>query len=201
MASSQDQSASSANIWGILVLGVSASVIFAQLQSSLNLIFQSGNEAKEVSMKEYLQQFISRRLVCFGMVLTFIFVSIVSLVISSVLALVFNGQPAFWMQAVQQGGSLLVYSLLFAIILRWMPDRKVPWKAAVRGGLITAFMFMAGKILIGMYLGSAALGSPYGAAGSVIVLLVWVYYSSLIVLLGAEISAALISQIKKVQTV
>jgi membrane protein len=187
--SSNVHSASKASIWGILVLGVSASVIFAQLQSTLNVIFQSEDQSKSIPMKQYLLEFISRRLVCFGMVIAFIFLSIVSLFLSSVFNLIFTGELAVFIKGVQFIGSLFVYSILFAVILKWMPDRKVPWKTAIRGGLMTGSMFMFGQILIGLYIGGAALGSAYGAAGSLIVLLVWVYYSSFIVLLGAEISA------------
>jgi len=192
MRNSSEHSASAASLWGILVLAVSASVIFAQLQSSLNLIFESKIRLHvELTWKEYIRLYLTRRLVCFGMILTFIFISIVSLVISGVLSLFATGHLAFWAKSLQLVGSFLVYSILFAIILHWMPDRKVPWAAAFHGGLITAVLFMVGKVLISLYIGQTAVGSAYGAAGSLVVLLSWVYYSSLIVLLGAEISSIL----------
>ncbi len=183
-----EHSADSVSIWGVLALGISASVIFAQLQSSLNIIFESESVSKDVSIKEYVTQFISRRIICFGMVLTFIFISIVSLLVSGLLSLFTSSALEFWMRMVQLAGNLLAYSILFSIIIHWMPDTKVPWPAAIQGGAITALLFLEGKILIGVYLGHEAIGSAYGATGSLMIMLVWVYYSSIIVLFGAEIS-------------
>lgn len=178
--------------WGFIILAISASVIFAQLQSSLNLIFQSKPaESANLSFWGELHLFLVRRLICFGMVLTFIFISIVSLFISGLLALASTGELSGLLKVVHHIGSFVVYAFLFAIILKWMPDREVPLAASIKGGLLTALLFMVGKVLIGLYLGQTAVGSAYGAAGSFIVLLVWIYYSALIFLLGAEISAYL----------
>lgn len=92
---------------------------------------------------------------------------------------------------VQILGNLIAYSILFSIIIHWMPDTKVPWPASIQGGALTALLFMVGKVLIGIYLGREAIGSAYGATGSLMIMLVWVYYSSVIVLFGAEISSYL----------
>ena len=83
-------------------------------------------------------------------------------------------------------------------IFKWMPDRKLSLRSSVIGGVLTAALFVAGKYLISLYIGKTAVGSAYGAAGSLVVLLVWVYYSSLIVFLGAEVSYALFYHEKKV---
>lgn len=187
-----------ADLWGFSILFVSASVIFAQLQSSLNLIFESSTPSQtNINFKEYIQKFLTRRIVCFGMVLTFIFISIVSLVVSGMLSLMVQGDFKFWMKIIQNFGNLAVYAFLFTLILHWMPDRKVPWRASVQGGALIALLFVIGKVLIGLYIGQAGIGSAYGATGSLMVLLVWVYYSSIIVLLGAEIASILCRQSEK----
>ena len=165
--SSTKNADSNVTVWGFIVLGISASAIFAQLQTSLNKIFESEQRAEqERPFKDYVTQFISRRVICFGMVLTFIFISIVSLVISGFLTLFVNGEMHTWFKVLQTIGNLVVYSILFSIILHWMPDRRVPWRAAVKGGTITALLFMVGKVLIGIYLVYESLGSAYGAMGS-----------------------------------
>lgn len=188
---SMEHSTENVSLWGVLVLGISASVIFAQLQTSLNIIFGSEAAAKDISWKKYITQFITRRIICFGMVLTFIFISIVSLLVSGLLSLITATDLEFWMRVVQILGNLIAYSILFSIIIHWMPDTKVPWPASVQGGALTALLFMIGKVLIGIYLGNKSIGSAYGATGSLMIMLVWVYYSSVIVLFGAEISSYL----------
>ena len=172
-------------------MGISASAIFAQLQSSLNIIFESEHFTKQISLKNYLSQFVTRRIICFGMVLTFIFISIVSLLVSGLLSLLASSELEFWMRILQIFGNLIAYSLLFSIILHWMPDTKVSWPASLQGGSLTAFLFMIGKVLIGIYLGHETIGSAYGATGSLMIMLIWVYYSSVIFLFGAEISSYL----------
>ena len=192
MDNSKQYSESQVTLWGFLVLGISASVIFAQLQSSLNIIFESEHVSEvQTTFKTYVRQFISRRIICFGMLLTFIFISIVSLIISGFLLIFVTDELKIWFKIVQTAGNLVVYAVLFSLILHWMPDRKVPWKAALKGGFLTSFLFMVGKVLIGIYLVYETVGSAYGAMGSLGVLLIWVYFSSMIFLLGAEISATL----------
>ncbi len=189
---SSKQSSDSVTLWGFLVLGVSASVIFAQLQSSLNLIFESEQVSEvKTTIKVFVLQFISRRVICFGMVLTVIFISIVSLIISGFLTVFFSGDQKTFFKIIQTLGNLAVYAVLFSIIFHWMPDRRVPWKAAIQGGFLTSFLFMVGKVLIGIYLVYDSVGSAYGAMGSLGVLLIWVFYSSMIFLVGAQIAATL----------
>lgn len=189
---SSKQSTDSETLWGFLVLGISASVIFAQLQSSLNLIFESEKVSEvKTTFKVFVMQFISRRIICFGMVLTVIFISIVSLIISGFLTVFMSGDQKVIYKIMQTIGNLAVYAILFSIIFRWMPDRRVPWKAAIQGGFLTSFLFIVGKVLIGIYLVYDSVGSAYGAMGSLGVLLIWVFYSSMIFLVGAEIAATL----------
>ena len=132
-----------------------------------------------------------RRLISFGMVLTFIFISIVSLVVSSLLSLFLPNDLDIWGTLVQSAANLVLLAVLFGAIFKWMPDEEIEKQAIFKGSIITSILFSLGKTLIGVYLGQAAVGSAYGAAGSLIVLLVWVYYSSLIIFLGAETTAQL----------
>lgn len=178
------------DIVGIVILFFSASIIFAQLQSSLNIIFEVTNSSNKLTVIQQGREFIMRRLVCFGMVLTFVFILIVSLVISAALSIFLTPSLRFLGELIQNLANFIVFTFLFAAIFKWMPDKSaaISTRSALWGGGITAFLFAIGKFLIGMYLGQSTLGSVYGAAGSLVVLLVWVYYSSMILLFGAEIS-------------
>jgi membrane protein len=80
---------------------------------------------------------------------------------------------------------------MFSLTFHYLPDQRLEWRRAIQGGAITAILFVFGKELIGIYLGSAALGSAYGAAGSIVVFLIWVYYSALITFVGAQVSSLL----------
>lgn len=107
------------------------------------------------------------------------------------LSLIAQDEFAELMKIVHHAGVFLVYAAMFSILLRWMPDSRPNWTAALIGGFLTSFLFLAGKILIGIYIGQTAVGSTYGAAGSLVVLLIWAFYSSLIFLFGAEIASLL----------
>lgn len=178
------------DIVGFVVLFFSASMIFAQLQSSLNIIFGVNNQSKAQTYIDHGREFVMRRLVCFGMVLTFVFILIVSLVVSAALSIFVTPSLKILGELVQNLANFIIFTFLFAAIFKWMPDKAagISNRAALWGGGLTAFLFAIGKFLIGMYLGQSAVGSVYGATGSLAVLLVWVYYSSMILLFGAEIS-------------
>ena len=139
-------------------------------------------------------------MISFGLVLGFAFLLLTSLIVSAALAAVhtymgnaFPGMAILW-EALNVLVSLAVITLLFAMIYKVLPDVKLAWSDVWVGALVTAGLFTIGKFLIGLYLGTSALGSTYGAAGSVIVVLVWVYYSSQIILLGAEFTRAYVQQ-------
>lgn len=176
------------DMFGFFVLIFSSSVIFAQLQAALNIIFEAPVSIQPEGFWHMSKTFVTRRLVCFGMVLTFVFILIVSLAVSAVLSFIISPSLKVYGDIAQNLANFIVFALLFGAIFKWMPDRKVSHLAALWGGAITAFLFAGGKFLIGLYIGRSAFGSVYGAAGSLAVLLVWVYYSSLILLFGAEIS-------------
>jgi membrane protein len=174
-----------AGIFGVLTLLFSASGIFSQLQSSLNVIWEAEEKTEGAGWKTFLR----KRVFSMGMVLALAFIAVVSLVVSTGLSAVMPTDEGIW-RAVNLIASLAVFSYLFALIFKYLPDVKISWRHVLFGGFVTALMFTAGKYLIGLYLGKSALGSTYGAAGSLIVLLAWVYYSSLILFVGAEFTCA-----------
>ena len=171
-----------AGIAGIVILLFSASSVFAQLQFSLNTIWDCQTQT---SASWWV--LIRRRLLSIGMVISFGFLALVSLLVSAVLSYVLTNDGEIW-QIVNLMVTLLVFTIAFAMIFKFLPDANIPWKDSLYGGLTTAVLFALGKSVIGIYLGHSAIGSAYGAAGSLIVLLAWVYYSAIIVFTGAEIT-------------
>jgi membrane protein len=174
-----------AGLIGISVLFFSASGVFAQLQSSLNVIWEV-----EAKANSEVRSWIRKRILSIGMVMTLGFLSMISLIVSTIIAFLFT-QKGFGWKLANVSVSITIFCVLFAAIFRYLPDIKLSWRGAFVGGLSTAILFAAGKSLIGLYLGQTAVGSAYGAAGSLVVLLSWIYYSSLIVFTGAEITRIL----------
>lgn len=183
----RDDSGPVAAIAGVVMLIVGATAVFAQLQSALNRIW-------EVTPKEghFVRDFLRKRLLSFTLVLGIGFLLLVSLVLSAGLeALQNHVESRFetdtaWLGWINAAVSFVLFTLLFAMIFRILPDAKIPWRDVWVGAIGTALLFVVGKWAIGLYLGRAAVGSAYGAAGSVLVLLLWVYYVSMILLFGAE---------------
>jgi len=175
------------SIVGIVTLFVGASGVFGELQSSLNKVWEVKPKPGRGIWGEVKARFFS-----FTMVLGVAFLLLVSLVLSSVLSAIgakfseaLPGGEALW-QLVNFALSLAVITAVFALIFKYVPDAEVKWKDVWLGALATALLFTLGKFLLGLYLGKAAVGSAYGAAGSIIALVVWVYYAAQIFLLGAE---------------
>ncbi|TVQ12070.1 MAG: YihY/virulence factor BrkB family protein [Leptolyngbya sp. DLM2.Bin27] len=176
-----------ATIIGVVTLLFGASGVFAQLQDALNTIW-------EVAPKpgQGIANFVRSRFLSFGMVLIIAFLLLVSLVISAAVAGagtyvsgIAPGMAALW-EFINFLISFGVITLLFAAIYKVLPDVKIVWSDVWIGAAVTALLFTIGRTLIGLYLGNAAVGSAYGAAGSLVVLLVWVFYSAQILLFGAE---------------
>jgi len=175
---------------GLATLLFGAATVFGQLQASLNQIWN----VKAVADTRAVWSLIRRRLFSMALVLAVGFVLMVSLILSAALA----GLHGYLSQSMPKGGaiweginlivSLVVITMLIATIYRVLPDVKLGWGYVWTGGFFTAVLFGIGKLLIGIYLGHASIGSAYGAAGSLVVFLVWVYYSSLVLFLGAEIT-------------
>lgn len=190
-ASNQPETGVLASVVGLATLLLGASGVFAQLQESLNVIW-GVKPAPEAGVGHWLR----RRVLSFSMVLVIAFLLLVSLVASAVFAGVgrymsgaLPGGTVLW-QGVNFALSLAMTSALFAAIYKILPDVNVGWRDVRFGALVTAVLFSVGRLLIGLYLGRSGVGSAYGAAGSLVVVMVWVYYSSCVLLLGAEFTHA-----------
>ncbi|HWN17969.1 MAG TPA: YihY/virulence factor BrkB family protein [Gemmatimonadales bacterium] len=177
-------------IVGIVVIIFGATGAMGQLQAALNRAWNVAPDPDQGGIKNFL----TKRLFSLGMLLSIAFLLLVSLVISSLLSaigdqvssLLPSGPSEGLLQVVNIVASFAVISLLFSAMFKVMPDAKVAWKSALVGGFVTGILFVGGKYLIGLYIGHSNPGEAYGAAGSLIVLLLWIYYSAIIVLFGAE---------------
>ena len=182
-----------ATVIGLVTLFIGATAVFGELQATLNLIWEV-RPAPTHGVWAGIWAVLRERLFSLALVLALAFLLLVSLVISAVLA-----GAAAWLQGPEQAlmsrllelaVSLLVLTFVFALLYMYVPDAEIGWQDVWLGGGITAVLFSLGKTAIGFYLGQASVGSAYGAAGSLVVLLVWVYYSALIMFFGAEFTHA-----------
>jgi membrane protein len=186
-----DSTSTFAKVVGALTLAVSATAIFLSLQTSLNKIWGIKPKPQRGWVK-----LIVNRLISLAMVISLGFVLLVSLLLDAVLV-VFQDIVARYLKDVTLylvNGINLVISLgfvmfIFGMIFKVLPDARIRWRDVWVGSLVTTILFTAGKYLIGIYLGNSSLNSTYGAAGSLVIILVWVYYSTLIVLFGAELTS------------
>lgn len=177
-----------ATVVGIITLVIGATTVFGELQSDLDRIWRVPAPAKENGLWALLRA----RLLSFGLVLGLGFLLLVSLVVSAAIAAFgkwsygfFEGREAL-LYAVNFSISFAITTLLFAMIYKFMPRARIAWRDVWVGAAVTALLFELGKLLIGLYLGKTGVASGFGAAGSLVVLLVWVYFSAQIFLLGAE---------------
>lgn len=168
---------------------VTATGLFIELQDDLNLIW--GVQARP---GQGMRGFIKNRLLSFAMLIGTGFLLLVSLIVSAALAALnkyfsglISGWGVFW-QVINVLVSLGVITLLFAMIYKLLPDVKISWREVWLGALTTAVLFTVGKSLLGMYLGKSSVASTYGAAGSAVIILLWVYYSAQILFFGAELT-------------
>ena len=180
---------------GVLTLLFGATTVFAELQSALNRIWRVETSAETTSRPALLWSLVRTRLLALALIFVVGFLLLVSLVVSAGLAALhgylaraFQGGALLW-ELVNFLVALAVISFLIAMVYRVLPDVRLGWADVWGGALVTAVLFSFGKFLIGLYLGQTSVASAYGAAGSLVVLLLWVYYSSLIMFLGAEITA------------
>jgi membrane protein len=171
-----------------LVLLLGATTVFGELQSALDRIWRAPARAESSGIWNLLRT----RLLSFGMVLGIGFLLIVSLIASAALAALgkwWGPMLGSWetlAQVINQAISFGLFTVGFALIYKYMPRVKIEWHDVWIGAAVTALLFTIGKFLIGLYIGKSAIASGFGAAGSVVVVLVWVYYSAQIFLLGAE---------------
>ena len=177
-----------ATVIGLIVLLIGATAIFAELQSALDRIWRVPAPKQQSGIWNLLRT----RLLSFGLVLGLGFLLVVSLVVSAALAAL--GQ---WWGSWLQGWdvlleilnftvSLAIFTVLFAMVYKIMPRARISWRDVWTGAAVTALLFTVGKVGVGVYLGKSSLASGFGAAGSLVLLIAWVYYSAQIFLLGAE---------------
>ena len=177
-----------ATVISLVTLVIGATTVFAELQSDLDRIWRVPAPVSENSLWAVLRS----RLLSFGLVMGLVFLLLVSLVVSAVIAAfgkwsdgLFAGWEAFFHIA-NSGLSFAITTTLFAMIYKLMPRARIAWRDVWIGAAVTGLLFELGKFLIGLYLGKTSVASGFGAAGSLVVLLVWVYFSAQIFLLGAE---------------
>lgn len=172
----------------IIVLLIGATSIFGEVQDSLNKIW-----GLRVKKKKIWWKLILTRLLSFSLILSIGFIMSVSLILNALVSAFGNFLSryihhfsVYFIQTSESTLSFIVASFLFSLMFKILPDAKIRWKDVLFGGFITAIFFTFGKLAIGYYLGKSNLTTLYGAAGSIIIIMVWVYYSSIILYLGAE---------------
>lgn len=187
---------------GVLTVGLSVAAIlfaatgaFAQLQEALNRAWEVGPDPDRGGVRNFL----AKRVLSFGMILGVALLLLLSLVAQTLLSsfgdllasLLPDLLSGIALRLLSIGATLAVAALLFAILFQVVPDARVRWRDALRGAAATAVLFLGGNLLLGLYLARSAPGSAFGAAGSLALLLVWIYYSSMIFFLGAELTQVL----------
>ena len=173
---------------GIVILLIGASSIFIEIQDSLNIIWRVKAKPKKSWVKLLQNRFLS-----FSLIISLGFLLLASLMINLVINLISErlahfipGVTHILINIINLVVTLLIIAILFGIIFKFLPDVKIKWRTVRSGAWFTAILFVVGQFLIGLYLRYSAQGSGYGAAGSIIVILVWIYYTSSILYIGAE---------------
>ena len=187
MVDSGGNSSSFATIAGVVSLFFGATVAFGALQDALNLVWEVPPHGRG-----YVRQFFFKRLVSFVAVMVAGVLLVISLLIDAVISAAVKFVPQqlpateFLLQTANFAVSMILVTVLFAMLYRILPDTWVAWRNVWTGAAVTALLFSIGKLLIGLYLAHTTPGSTFGAAGSVVLFLLWVYYSAQIFLFGAE---------------
>jgi membrane protein len=181
-----------ATIIGLIVVLVGATGVFVELQKSLNIIWEVKGKPRRA-----IFTLIRTRLFSFGLIVSIGFLLLISLVVTTLIAAMSDWVLHHWPNLVLIIFYVLnfiisfgVVMLLFSVMFKIFPDAKIKWKLLWPGSFLTAFLFIVGKTAIGLYLGKTNPGSAYGAAGSIVVILLWVSYSSMIFFYGAEFTRA-----------
>jgi membrane protein len=189
-SASKKSSGALATLIGLLTLILTASGVFGEMQSALNAIWKAERSGTAIT------RLIRARAVSLGLVAALGFLLLVSLVVSALLAAFGNQLNAVLpfgkiiLSLINLLVSFTLIAVLFAAIYKILPDRPLAWRDVILGAVVTSMLFTAGKSLIAFYIGSSATVSSYGAAGALIAVLLWVYYSAQIFLLGAEFTKA-----------
>jgi membrane protein len=184
----QSQLSTGGALVGTIVLVIGATGVFTEIQDSINYIWS----VKAKPRKGWLRLLLNRA-ISFSLIISFGFVLMVSLAIHALSDLLFETLTRFFNDAtvyifmvINYIFLYLIISLLFAIIFKVLPDAKIRWRDTFIGAAFTAVLFLIGKFLIGFYLGNSNIGMTYGTAASIVIILLWVYYSSIILFFGAE---------------
>ncbi len=188
-----------AAVIGIVTLLIGATTVFAEIQDSINSIWGLKPKPKHGLLKMLLN-----RLLSFSVIVSLGFLLLVSLGISGIieaindnLRLRFPDVSLYLFYIVNIALTLGTSTLIFAVIFKVLPDAKIKWKDVAKGAFITSLLFLGGKFLISFYISKTDVGSTYGAAGSLVVILAWIYYSSLILYIGAEFTCILAQNLLK----
>ncbi len=175
-------------IISIVVLLIGATAIFTEIQDTLNIIWRVRPKPKKG-----FQKLIINRILSFSMIISLGFLLVVSLIINGIVAAISERLTMYFpditillVMAFNVVLTFVIISVLFGIIFKFLPDVRISWKDVRVGAIATALLFMLGRFLIGLYLQIAGTGSAFGAAGSVVVILTWVYYTAAILYFGAE---------------
>ena len=173
---------------GFAILLLAVTGVFTEIQDSINYIWSVKAKPKKGWVKMLLN-----RLLSFSLIISFGFILMVSLSVNTLIDLLSERLKTYFAEVtvyifyvMNMSVLFLVIACLFAIIFKVLPDAQIKWKDAFIGAFFTALLFIAGKFLIGFYLGNSSVGVTYGPAASIVVLLLWVYYSSIILFFGAE---------------
>jgi membrane protein len=184
----KSQQGSYGAIIGAVLLVFGATGVFTEIQDSINYIWSVKAKPKKGWLK-----YLSNRAISFSLLLGTAFILLVALVINAVMDIlsdrlvkVFPSYSVYFFQALSLLIILVAISFLFTIIFKVLPDAVIAWKDAMVGAIFTTVLFLIGKFLIGFYLGNSNIGLTYGAAASIVIILLWVYYSSIILYFGAE---------------
>ena len=178
-----------ASIIAIITILIGATGVFVQMQKSLNVIW----EVKATAAKSGILSFLKTRLFSFGLIVSIAFLLLISLVLSSLFSAMSAWALQHWSESLLMiflilnfVFSILMITVLFAIMFKILPDAKIKWNLVWVGAFFTSLLFAIGKSALGFYFGKLNPGSAYGAAGSIIIILLWASYSSMIVFFGAE---------------
>ncbi|VXC17293.1 BrkB protein [Luteimonas sp. 9C] len=191
-ANEQPDVGSLAGLWSTLLLFVGATVVFAQLQGTLNLIFRTDGDR----LPGGLMAFLRKRVFSAGVVFALGFLVLVSTLMTTAVEVIFANVPSI-LPLVGNALMLVLYSLAFALLYHYLPDRRVRWRQAFFGGLITSVLFVFGRWAIGIYITHAAPGSAYGSFGTLVILLIWMYYAATIFFVGALITAVIDERLRR----
>lgn len=162
-----------------------ATSVFVNLQKNMNKVWNV-----EVVEGTRIKNFMRKRIISFFMMLALGLILLTSVTLTAILEHIFKSYGLLW-YSVNEVASIIMYGIVFALLIKFIPDIIIQWREVWIGASITAILFKFGELIISRYIAYKGLGSSYGAAGSLVIFLFWVYYSSLIIFLGTELTQEL----------